>query len=172
MILEPGRIYSCTYSRWHNDRFPLLFVIYSDYQKTHGLNLHYVKKEDYKQMVDMFLDIQNRKRLSNKLTNNAFDFYHDWLKTKHPDIIKVAYRTYHSGLMLGYPAHPVAYTTIGYKWKAPINIPDTKSFEDIKYRARKDPLIKDLRKMMIKHERSKIVYDIKDYIAYLKSAIK
>jgi hypothetical protein len=92
-LLNFGAIYQGSYSNWKHDPQPQVFCMYSDPKYTHGLNLHYFTRSD-KAWFGRTIYILKR-------AGQQFDgrFFYKYLKSQKPNIIKVAYRMYHTNLL-------------------------------------------------------------------------
>lgn len=116
MLLNPGGLYYCKYQNWHEDPAPLLFVLYSDFNKIHGLNVHYISQDEYKRLTKFFDNMQNDPKIKNLFETDKREFYYKHLKVHFKDFIDVAYRTYHTMWMNGILAHPVMLMQVGSKF--------------------------------------------------------
>lgn len=116
MIFQQSSLYACHYTNFHNDKHPLLFILYSDASYTIGLNTHYIQKSDYNKLIKLIAKLKLNKTLSNKFFKQPREFYHSVLKKEIPEIIEQSYRMYHSMWLMGVPAHAGLYNQIGSKW--------------------------------------------------------
>jgi len=116
VLLKNGVLYSCYYSNYHKDKNPLLLVLYSDVYYTHGLNVHYLSKDEYKRLTNMLAKVKEDRKLKNKFIHLQRQFYYDHLKPFFKDAIDVSYRTYHTNMLVGIPAHALMFNQIGSKW--------------------------------------------------------
>jgi len=125
MILKTGALFSCHYNNWHNDKTPLLFILYSDSTYTVGLNAHYLTKKDFEKLTNLIAKIKLNTKMKLQFIRSPRNFYYNILKPKFKSIIDDSYRTYHTKFLIGIPAHPAIYMQIGSKWK---------KYKGIKYR--------------------------------------
>ena len=171
MILKPGSLYSCVYSNWHHDRYPLLFVLYSDRKKIIGLNVHYIKIDEYNKLTRMFSRVQSDKRLSRKFFNNPRAFYHEWLKPNFKEFIDVSYRMYHQPLIMGVSAHPILLSQIGSRWRERFTLPKTTEFDKIKQRSETDVAVKEIKDLMLQYgKKTSTMSSIRDFLKYIKDS--
>ena len=137
----PGFIYYGLYARFHHDKRPLVFILYSDMTYTHALNLHYFPRADYDRLVKLFVKIKDDEKVNKLFKRDKRAFYHNWLKRHFHDVIDNCYRTYHTGLAMFVPTTALALTGIGlyamntYQDKMPRN----KKYNQLRKAARKDP---------------------------------
>lgn len=143
---QPGFIYYGSYLRFHHDRRPLVFVLYSDKTIVHGLNLHYFPRTEYDRLVKLFVKIKDDEKVNKLFLRDKRAFYHNWLKRYFKDVIEDCYRTYHTGLAMFVPTTAFALTGIGmyvtntYQDKMPRN----KKYNQLRKAAQKDPQMRDL----------------------------
>lgn len=143
---QPGLIYYASYLRFHEDRRPLIFVLYADTKYCHALNLHYFPKGDYDRLVKLFVKIKEDERVNKLFLTDKHAFYHSWLKKHFKDVIEKCYRTYHQGLLLAVPTTAIALSGVGlyitntYQDKAPRD----KKHNQLRKAARKDDAMKQL----------------------------
>jgi hypothetical protein len=90
MSVFKGQIAYFHYSKHHKDRNPMLLILYTDNKIVHGLNMHYLNKNAYRELISVVAQIA-AKQIENK---NAYDLYHRELKKRIKHILKVSYRTY------------------------------------------------------------------------------
>lgn len=145
MLFEPGAIYSCKYVRWHVDRNPLAFVIYSDSRYTHCLNLHYVPPDSYDRIVNMFAKMRDDKRIKNKFFINPRSWYYDFFKRYFDDFLEVSYRTYFTGLLTGTRVNHLLRThEIGSRWREPRTGSKAQVYDKLRARSKRDKKLKEL----------------------------
>lgn len=87
-----GSIYEGSYANWKHDPEPLIFCMYSDGKFTHGLNIHYMNRND-KQWFGrtIYLIAKGRQRI------DGMTLY-KMLKMQRPSIIKDCYRMYFTSM--------------------------------------------------------------------------
>lgn len=88
--LKRGYIYRFEYRNYHEDPNPLALILWSGREKTHAININYLKPKLRDELIDMIAQIAGS-RLD---ASDAYAFYHDYFKKKLPYIIRRAYRTY------------------------------------------------------------------------------
>lgn len=139
MQLEPGSLYFCNYGNFHRDKNPLLFVLYSDFSYTIGLNIHYIYSGDFNKLSTMFVEIENDRKVKNIFFKNNRRWYYDWLKQKYPEFIEQSFRVYHSPLLMGTLTNPLLRTQeIGVKWREPKTGGRAKPYKDLRQIASHD----------------------------------
>ena len=108
--LKRGAIIDVYYTNWHEDRLPHLFVLWSDKVDTFGLNLHYMTKIYSKKYQvpkgkigavrwQITKRLPYAKKVMKELNSDWFDTAsakstYNYLKVKHPRLIKNCYRHY------------------------------------------------------------------------------
>jgi hypothetical protein len=92
-LLTFGAIYQGPYSNWKHDPRPLIWVQWSDQNITHGINIHYLNRQD-KQWLGRLIYII--KRAGQNIDPRSF---FRLLSQQRPNIIKVAYRMYKTNLL-------------------------------------------------------------------------
>jgi hypothetical protein len=110
MKLLKGCIYRFKYQGYHSDKFPMALILYSDNLKTHALNLNYLRPHMRNEVIDMIsklatskLRVNHRSKKEEEILfkgSDTYQLYHMYLKRKLPQIIRFAYRTYHTHLIL------------------------------------------------------------------------
>jgi len=99
-----GCIYSMRYTNYKRDPSPLIFVLYSGQRRfvtkqghyTDGINLHYLNYSDKMWFARMlYLLKKGNQRMNPRL-------FYRFLKLNRPNIVKTAYRRYHTS-MIGNP---------------------------------------------------------------------
>lgn len=138
MIAKAGALYYCNYLNWHQDKQPLLFVLYSDGFKTHGLNVHYISQDEYKRLTKFFDNMINDPKIKKLFEQDKREFYYKYLKVHFKDFIDVSYRTYHSMWLNGIIAHPVMLNQIGTKFANRNNVLVKKLRKDEPYKYLRD----------------------------------
>jgi len=121
-LLTFGAIYQGPYSNWKHDPTPMIWVQWSDPNITHGINCHYLNRSDKQFLGQLIYMI---KRAGQNIDPRSF--YH-LLKQRRPNIIKTAYRIYHTNLLnmklvsAGItPLDSLIYTTSTDPWIAALN---------------------------------------------------
>jgi len=99
-LFYQGKIYATRYLNWKHDATPLIFVLYSDVNKTHALNLHYFPQPLLVQFI-LFVKKFNKK-FPIPPTPNFGRVLYRIIKKYYPNWAKVAYRTYKTSLLSGY----------------------------------------------------------------------
>jgi hypothetical protein len=89
-----GRIYKCTYTNYHHDPRPLLFILSSDYFHTNAINIHYLGGMQ-KIMIQLILSM----RASNQALTGLIMYR--FMKLRAPTVPKLAYRKYFTRYLAG-----------------------------------------------------------------------
>ena len=87
-----GTIVEGEYTNYKHDRTPLAWIQYSDPSITHAINLHYLDRGELAWFGRNLYMIRKYQQAIDGRTFYAF------LKQQKPNIIKKAYRTYHTNL--------------------------------------------------------------------------
>ena len=85
----------------------MVLVLHSDSRITHAINLNYLRPHMRNDLINMISKLATTKLRINHLDeklildgSNTYQLYHMYLKRKLPQIIRFAYRTYHTHLIL------------------------------------------------------------------------
>lgn len=97
---KPGFIYSCTYSNYHNDPNPMLFVLAANEFDVWGLNIYYLKKNQIHKLQSLIQAIRNSVQ-GEKNFHNPKEFYHRFLKHQYKDLIDISFRRYKNRWLMG-----------------------------------------------------------------------
>jgi len=89
-----GRIYKCTYTNYHHDPRPLLFILSSDYFHTNAINIHYLGGMQ-KIMIQLILSMRKSNQALTGLIMYRF------MKLRAPAVPKLAYRKYFTRYLAG-----------------------------------------------------------------------
>lgn len=111
MLFTPMKIYYCTYSNFHNDPNPVLFVMNSTSKYTEGLNIRYLspaRKSAFYNMIRRLADVRTSVDLldgKEEEVNVKFHYtgqmMYEIIKKYYPDFAHVAYRKYFSYYLVG-----------------------------------------------------------------------
>jgi hypothetical protein len=92
-LMAFGAIYTGTYSNWKHDARPLIWIQWCDELITHGINTHYLNRADKQWFAQMIYLV---KKAGQNIDPRTFYFF---IKQQRPNIIKTAYRMYHTNLL-------------------------------------------------------------------------
>jgi hypothetical protein len=98
-IMRPfsfGMIYECNYRNFKKDPHPLTFILYSDVNETHAINIHALDGSSSAWLMRIILAIYRAQQITNGKT-----LYYGILKPKNALISKKAYRTYKTNMLYG-----------------------------------------------------------------------
>lgn len=90
-----GTIVSFRYLNFKHDPNPMIFIMYSGQQYTHGLNFHYMSDTDKQWFGNMIYLIKKGNQILDGRT------LYMMLKSQRPSIIRSCYRKYHTGMIQG-----------------------------------------------------------------------
>ena len=99
-LFYSGKIYATTYSNWKHDSLPLIWVLYSDSYKTHGINLHYFPQPLLHQFI-LFIK-KFSQRFDANLEPNLGRILYRIIKKYYPHWAKQSYRTYFTNMLNGH----------------------------------------------------------------------
>jgi len=92
-LLTFGAIYTTTYTNWRHDPRPMIWVQYSGPKYTHAINIHYLNSYDKAWFANTIYII---KKAGQVIDGRLF---YSFLKMRRPNIVRVAYRVYFTGLL-------------------------------------------------------------------------
>ncbi len=101
MIFTPMKIYYTTYSNFHNDPNPVLFIMHSDSQYTEGLNIRYLsmaRKSAFYHMIRILKEVGSEEGKTFYYTGSMM---YAIIKKYYPDFAEIAYRKYFSNFLSG-----------------------------------------------------------------------
>lgn len=101
MILKPLAIYYCTYSNFHHDPCPNLFVLHSDGKYTEGINLHYLLPTRRWAFFNMIRKLAAVGADKGMVFHYNGEMMYNIIKKYYPDFAEVAYRKYFSMYLMG-----------------------------------------------------------------------
>lgn len=92
-VLEYGAFYLGPYGNWKHDPQPLIFIMYSGNDYTHGLNTHYMSRSDKEWFGRMLYLLKKGNQNIDGLT------LYRLLKLRRKSIIETCYRVYFTRLL-------------------------------------------------------------------------
>jgi len=111
MLFTPMKIYYCTYSNFHNDPNPTLFVMHSTGDYTEGLNIRYLsgaRRAAFFNMIRRLASVGSEQELpegGKAMVPGTFHYdgqmMYAIIKKYYPDFAYVAYRKYFSRFLTG-----------------------------------------------------------------------
>lgn len=99
--LQFGAIYHTVYLNARNDRRPLIFILYSNQNITHAININYLNFSQKSYLSNFIYSLWYSNRIYNGI------ILYNLLKTQRHEINKTAYRKYHTRLLR--PVRMVSY---------------------------------------------------------------
>jgi len=172
MKLEKGKIYSCEYTGFREDRNPTIIVLYSGSKYTHAINLNYLKDENKNNFIQFITNVAINKtkniREDENSQVNTYSLYHNYLKRKLPAVIKIAYRTYFTRKIKNKrPLHPGFFLSIDKSYKEVVKVSIKKAL-DSEYQNR---FAKLYNKLSGKSKRRRIIEDVDKYFESVQKVI-
>jgi len=143
-MMTPGAVYYCAYLNWHNDPNPLAFILYSDMNYTHAINIHYISLEEYKELVNMFNKMK-KPTIGNMFFKNPRKFYYEFLKKHFKQFVDISYRTYFTNQLTGIIAHPIMLSKIGSRYAERFQVKQHPEISNYKHQSLTDIHVKQLK---------------------------